>query len=132
MPSRDTWKYLALQVAGWWLLALALLWVHALAGLPLWAAGALLALFIAKDLLLIPVLDRVRHRPAASTTIPVGARGTAVERLDPRGYVRVNGELWKAETPSAAIPAGAPIAVREAHGFTLIVEAVAACENRPP
>jgi len=32
----------------------------------------------------------------------VGARAVVIERLDPRGRVRVSGELWDAESGAAA------------------------------
>ena len=53
----------------------------------------------------------------------VGARGQAVERLAPAGYVKVEGELWRAEAAGAEIAAGTAIVVREARGLTLRVEA---------
>jgi membrane-bound ClpP family serine protease len=118
--TRETWKQLAWQAAGWWLTALALAWAHALAGLPLWAAGAILTLVILKDLAVLPLL---RHlRAPASAVVAAGAHGTAVDTLDPRGYVRIAGELWRAEARGAAIVAGTEVVVRARRGLTLVVE----------
>ena len=55
----------------------------------------------------------------------VGARGVAQEELAPRGYIRVRGELWRAEikADNGRIPSGSPVRILEAQGMTLIVEA---------
>ena len=55
----------------------------------------------------------------------VGMRGTAMERLDPSGYVRVRGELWQAEVMGGCPPIdeGQGVRVRGIHGLTLLVQA---------
>ena len=55
----------------------------------------------------------------------VGMRGTAMERLDPSGYVRVRGELWQAEVMAGCAPIdeGRGVRVRGIHGLTLVVQA---------
>jgi membrane protein implicated in regulation of membrane protease activity len=55
-------------------------------------------------------------------TRPIGQRAEAVVRLAPSGFVRVNGELWKARVPHGDVSAGEVVVVRAADGFTLIVE----------
>ena len=48
-----------------------------------------------------------------------------LEWLSPSGYVRVGGELWRAEARDGrAIAAGARVVVREARGLSLVVEEV--------
>jgi len=68
----------------------------------------------------------VAFRPSPTQAWPIGARGHAIEPLNPSGYVRVRGELWKAEAfgPAAQIPAGSPVVVREGRGLTLLVDPV--------
>ena len=54
----------------------------------------------------------------------VGERGVAEEDLNPRGYVRVRGELWHAElieSGAAKIPEGRGVLVREVRDLTLLV-----------
>jgi membrane-bound ClpP family serine protease len=67
----------------------------------------------------------VRHTLDPPRGPLLGARGRAVERLDPSGYVRVDGELWRAEAMDGEIAAGAQVVVREADGLTLRVESAA-------
>ena len=47
----------------------------------------------------------------------------AQEQIDPRGYVHVRGELWRAETEPADGPilAGSRVKVVVANGMTLVV-----------
>ena len=121
--SREIWVYVLWQLPGWCLTGSVALWVAALTGLPAWAAGALVGLVMLKDFALFPAM-RVVFRPPRVDERLVGARGRAVELLAPGGYVRVHGELWKAEARAAGrqIEAGTPIVVREARGLTLLVE----------
>lgn len=53
----------------------------------------------------------------------VGKKGLAQERLDPRGMVRVRGELWQAEAEprDQPIEPNSEIRVTGAHNLTLIV-----------
>jgi hypothetical protein len=58
-----------------------------------------LVLYVGKDLLLYPAMRAVFRPPAPS--VPLGARGKAIDRLAPSGYVRVNGVLWLKTSNSA-------------------------------
>jgi membrane protein implicated in regulation of membrane protease activity len=115
-------RYALRQLPGWSVAGLVLLWLNALAGLPAWAVAVILALIVVKDLVLYPFMRQVFH-PASDGMI--GARGRTVEALAPVGYVRVNGELWRARAadPADLIPSGSAVIVREARGLTLLVEA---------
>jgi membrane protein implicated in regulation of membrane protease activity len=121
------WAYLLLQVPDILLAGLIVLALHRWAGLPLaWAGLAFLA-WIVKDLAMYPVL---RNTLAASRTWPetfIGARAVAADALAPVGYVKLEGELWRAENVSSQppIPAETPVVVRAVHGFTLLVESEA-------
>jgi membrane protein implicated in regulation of membrane protease activity len=50
----------------------------------------------------------------------VGRKGTATSDLDPKGHVRVRGELWTAVAPEP-ISAGTPIVVTGLDGIKLLV-----------
>ena len=118
-------RYVALQVPGWMLAAFAAWWLVAKAGFAPWLGGLGLALFVIKDLALYPwVRDAYAVGDPTAGALPVGRTGTASERLDPTGYVRVGAERWRAEIAPgcAAIEAGARVRVREVRGLTLIVE----------
>jgi membrane protein implicated in regulation of membrane protease activity len=118
-------RYVALQVPGWVLVGCAAWWLVAKAGLAPWLAGLGCALFVLKDLALYPwVREAYAEGDPAAAALLVGRTGTARERLDPAGYVRIGAELWRAELRqgSAAIEAGARVRVRAVEGLTLIVE----------
>ena len=53
----------------------------------------------------------------------VGSRGRTTTPISPTGYVRVNGELWRASS-SSNIGAGEEIAVAGREGMTLLVSPV--------
>jgi len=117
----DLSKYVLWQLPGWILVGAGLVWLHVFLGLPLVLVGVVFALDLAKDLMLFPAMRTV-FQPAGDPS-PVGADGETVEALRPLGYVRVNGELWRARhARSARLPAGRRVVVRAASGLTLIVE----------
>jgi membrane protein implicated in regulation of membrane protease activity len=112
-------RYLVLQLPSWVVVAAGLIVLHWLTGWPAWIVPACTALYVAKDLVMYRfVRDTLRSPPPRL----VGVRGRAVEPLAPRGWVRVAGELWRAETRGAPVEAGAEVVVREVHGLTLRVE----------
>jgi membrane protein implicated in regulation of membrane protease activity len=73
--------------------------------IPDWALWSIVAVWVAKDALLYPLVWR-----SYDTAYPVtahsmeGAHGVATERIDSTGYVRVRGELWRAELTDSAPP----------------------------
>jgi membrane protein implicated in regulation of membrane protease activity len=111
--------YLIAQVPGWGLAAIAL-W-----GLQHWAivstglAASLLALWIAKDLLLFPKMRRFFESEPAERRM-VGERGTAVTVVGTEGLVRVRGELWQARCEQRILPETV-VLVRDVQGLTLVV-----------
>lgn len=120
-----TWtRYLLFQVPGWILAAVILLGLMYWIGLTLWIAIGAFSLWVIKDLVFYPLL-RKAYESSAKTGADqlVGLQGVARERLDPRGYVHVRGELWRAETEPADGPilAGSRVKVMAANGMTLIV-----------
>ena len=76
--------------------------------LPLWIAVGAFLLFVIKDLLLYPLLRKsYESSPTIGADQLVGLWGVAQEQIDPRGYVHVRGELWRAETESSDKPISA-------------------------
>ena len=111
--------YLAWQAPSWIAVAAALMLLRWLADLPAWIAPVGVAVVIVKDLAMYRVLRHTLQPPRARL---IGARGRAVEPLAPVGYVRVEGELWRAEAVGTSIAAGTDVVVCEANGLTLRVE----------
>jgi membrane protein implicated in regulation of membrane protease activity len=117
-------RYLLLQVPGWILVALILAGLCRWADLPLWAAFGAYAVYVGKDFVLYPFLRRA-YEPDSRTGVELlaGERGVAETELNPEGFVRVRGELWRAqiEPGSAAVRPGEPVVVVAGRGMTLIV-----------
>lgn len=103
-------------LAGWWL--------RDSFDAPLWLAAGVPVAWVIKDYALYPMLRsayeadyrrRIEHL--------IGAEGTTVEPLDPVGYVRVRGELWRARPHRPAVRAGkgCRVEVTGTEGTTLVV-----------
>lgn len=118
-------KYVLLELPGWALAAGLLGFFVWRESLSLPVAALLFALWVGKDFALYPLLRSAYEdgRPDGAGGL-VGALGTARERLDPEGYVRVGSELWRAvvSREQAPVEAGAPVRVLEVHDLTLRVE----------
>ena len=118
-------RYVLFQVPGLVLLFLLLILARRVVALPTWFIWSLVALWVIKDLMLFPAVwhayDQERRDDASSM---VGSRGIAEDRLDPSGYIRVHGELWKADVMggSRSIGKGEKVTVRGIRGLTLLVE----------
>jgi membrane protein implicated in regulation of membrane protease activity len=119
-------RYLLFQILGWAILALVLYVLVHKTEVPRWAAMGLFILWVIKDLAMFPLVRSSYEgnaRTGAETLI--GSRGRVQEPLTPEGYVKINGELWKAQTesPDQLLARDTPVRVRGARGLTLIVEA---------
>ena len=97
--------------AGGWASATA--W--ALAALAL-SSAALAAVFV-----LPAVAYRHARGPGRGTQQLVGASGTTLSPLTPRGIARVNNETWTAQSLSGPLPSGAPVHVVKVDGVRLLV-----------
>ena len=113
------------QVPGVVLLYLLLILARRVVTFPTWFIWGLVGFWVIKDLILFPAVwrayDRERRDDVSSM---IGSRGIAEDRLNPSGYIRVHGELWKAEVMggSPSIGEGEQVTVREIRGLTLLVE----------
>lgn len=119
-------KYMLLQIPGWVIMTLLLIGLLNWIALPLWVAGALFVAWVVKDFLLYPfVRTAYESNVRTGSAQLIGTKGVAHERLAPRGYIHVNGELWQAtaEPQNKPIASGTPVCVRAAQGLTLVVTA---------
>lgn len=94
---------------------------------PLWAIQGLLLFWVVKDIARYPLVRRAYERSAKTGAEElIGTKGTTQDRLDPEGYVKVHGELWKARTDPVDQPIDPNTTVEvkaAATGMTLIVRA---------
>ena len=119
------WAYLLLQLPDILLAGLILFVLHRWAGLPYgWAVGAFVV-WVVKDIAMYPLVRSAFAPARTGAEAFIGARAVVADALAPLGYVRLDGELWRAESlrPQQAIPAGAPVVVRAVQGLTFLVEA---------
>ena len=121
-------RYALLHIASWLGagLAVALCWeLDLISGQT---AMALFVLWFLKDVVAYPFV-RHAYEDNGRTRIEelLGSRGEVQRELAPLGFIRVRGELWRAEVADGAPPlaAGVPVIVRAARGMTLVVEPIA-------
>ena len=118
------WRYTAFQIPGWVLAVTAGWWMYRSLDVPTWAAVGLPVFWFVKDMALYPLL---RTAYDANDIPPVerliGSHGRPVEPLSPRGYVRISGELWRAEAEGEPIARHADVEVVGAKGLVLRVRA---------
>jgi membrane protein implicated in regulation of membrane protease activity len=117
-------RYILLQVPGTALLVLILIQLRNWFDFPAWSVWGLVAISVAKDVILFPFVwsayDWDSQREANSM---VGRRGIVKERLAPSGYIKIRGELWKANVVGSSPPIekGEAVRVEEMRGLTLLV-----------
>lgn len=119
-------KYWALQLPGTVLVIAILLAVEDDLAWPRWLVWTIVAAWVAKDAILYPFVWR-SYDPREPARLPYpmeGAKGIAIERIDPCGLVRSSGELWRAELSCGARPVeqGETVKINARHRFTLLVE----------
>ncbi|MFQ5803158.1 MAG: NfeD family protein [Candidatus Methylomirabilales bacterium] len=122
---RPLTKYLLIQIPGWILVGLVLSLIRGWVDLPLWAAIGLFLLWVIKDLVMFPFV-RPAFEAGAKTGVDrlIGVQGIAEQRLAPSGYIRVGGELWRAEAleTDEPIPQGSRVRVQGVRGLTLLIQ----------
>ena len=99
--------------------------IHQWVGLSLGLFIALASLWMAKYVFVFSFVWRAYDKPRpGDVTSLIGTQGIAEERLDPSGYVRVHGELWRAEVigKTIAIEKGQTVLIEKADGLTLFVK----------
>ena len=69
-------------------------------------------------------LKAQRTKPAMGMHTFIGKTGEVVNPLEPKGTIKVNGEIWNAQSLSEKINVGEKIIVREIKNLTLYVEKV--------
>lgn len=101
---RTVVKYALLQIPGTALLIAILLFLHVRLGLSGWVVLWIMALWVAKDVCLFPLVWRAYESRSSERDSMIGEEAVAGGRLDPSGYVRVRGELWKARLEDSTRP----------------------------
>ncbi len=117
-------RYVLLNIPELAAVVLILIIIEHWAVLPVWLFWGIIGLWIVKDVLLFPFVWRAydwnRFEPSA---LMIGAVGIVKQRLAPSGYVRIHGELWRAEKLGQGPPieAGQIVRVQKMEGLTVFV-----------
>lgn len=117
-------RYAVLQVPGLVVLILILVLIKRFLVIPDGVFWGIIIVWVLKDVALYPFVWRAYDTGRHGKKDPmIGRTGTAVERLSPGGYVKIRGELWKAELfdTRAVIEKGEPVKVHKIDGLMLIV-----------
>ncbi len=87
-----------------------------------WLVAAMGAGFAVFFFTVVTAIIRMRRMPAyTGTQTMIGATAIARSDLDPKGYVFLKGERWKAVAVDGPIASGARVEVTGVRGFTLTV-----------
>ena len=118
-------RYALYQIPDMAILVLILFLVHQWVGLSLGLCIGLVTLWMVKYILVFSFVWRAYDKPRpGDVTSLIGTQGIAEELLDPAGYIRVHGELWRAEVvgKTMAIEKGQAVLIERAYGLTLLVK----------
>ena len=130
--SRETKRRIVLRYARYQIpdvaiFTLILFVLHQWVGLSLWLYIGFVSLWMVKYVLVFSFVWRAYDKPRPGDVKSlIGTEGIAEERLDPSGYIRVHGELWRAEVIGKTIPIekGQTVLIERACGLTLLVKPV--------
>lgn len=122
--TRIVIRYTLLQIPAIVLLVLILIFVQRWVVIPAWIFWGFIILWVVKDVVLFRYTWRAYDWDGGDKNLLIGAIGIAKERLAPSGYVKVGGELWRAEVLGGSLPieSGMNIRVKGVRGLTLLVE----------
>ncbi|MDH3443005.1 MAG: NfeD family protein [Deltaproteobacteria bacterium] len=119
-------RYLFFQIPGWVTAAVVAVGLLHWEIVPDWVALLGISVWVLKDLAFYPLLRSAyeTHVKSGSEAL-VGKKGTAQSDITQEGYIRINGELWRAVTEPAGlvIAAGTEVEVVRAEGMKVVVQA---------
>lgn len=70
------------------------------------------------------------RKPLIGLTSMIGMQGTVISPLNPEGFVKIKGELWRARAESGEIDSGAEVTVVGQEKLKLIVRKSVAGDNK--
>ena len=120
-------RYALYQIPDIVIFVLILFVLHQWVDLSLWLYIGVVTLWMVKYVLAFSFVWRAYDKPRPGDVKSlIGIEGIAEECLDPSGYIRVHGELWRAEVIGKTIPIekGQTVLIERACGLTLLVKPV--------
>jgi membrane protein implicated in regulation of membrane protease activity len=124
IPRPIYFRYILLNIPEFAAMILILVVIQYWVVIPVWLLWSIIGFWIVKDAILFPFIWRAYDWDrAGKSRSMIGERGVAKEKLIPAGYVKIRGELWRAEKIGAGPPIeeGQPVRVKKMEGLTLFV-----------
>jgi membrane-bound serine protease (ClpP class) len=128
MRSRPPIWYTVQAILGWMLeeaiLVAVVLWLLPLfnVNIPLWVLGILMVALAVHSYVMYRVgVPTFLMKPKVAAETIIGCDGKVTKRLDPEGYVKVQGVLWKATCAESELEVGDDVVVVDINGLRLIV-----------
>jgi membrane protein implicated in regulation of membrane protease activity len=134
IPGPIYLRYILLNIPELAAAVLILIIIQHWVALPTWLFWSIIGFWIVKDVLMFPFVWRAYDWDRSLQSGPmIGARGIARQRLAPSGYVRIKGELWRAERfgKGPPIEAGQAVRVEKREGLTVFVVPAAPSDAGP-
>ena len=98
--------------------------------MPLWGLIALMVAWGVCSVIIYRMGSRaLRRKPVISLPV-IGSQGRVVSRLAPEGLVRIENELWVAESAGTEIDVGTEVIVVEQDGLKLVVRKSSTGDSR--
>ena len=115
-------KYTLLQLSELAVIVFVLVLVRHWINYPVWVVWLTIPLLIVKDVIMFQFTWRAYDK--ANQNAMIGAEGTVTDKLSPSGYVRIQGELWRAIVidSGSVIEEGETATVTNIDGLTLHVQ----------
>ncbi len=128
MKTKPPIWYTVQAILGWMLeeaiLVAVVLWLLPLLSinLPLWVLGILMVALAVYSYTMYRVgVPTFLLKPKVAAETIIGNDGKVTKRLDPEGYVKVQGVLWKATCGESELEVGDDVVVVDIKGLRLIV-----------
>ncbi len=115
-------KYTLLQLSELAVIVFVLVLVRHWINYPVWVVWLTIPLLIVKDVIMFQFTWRAYDK--ANQNAMIGVEGTVTDKLSPSGYVRIQGELWRAIVidSGSVIEEGETVTVTNIDGLTLHVQ----------
>ena len=115
-------KYTLLQLSELAVIVFVLVLVRHWINYPVWVVWLTIPLLIVKDVIMFQFTWHAYDK--ANQNAMIGAEGTVTDKLSPSGYVRIQGELWRAIVidSGSVIEEGETVTVTNIDGLTLHVQ----------
>jgi membrane-bound ClpP family serine protease len=122
-PLRVIIRYTLFQIPEILLLGVVLYGLYIWFSVPMWMLVTIMGIWIAKDFIWFFFIWRVYEIPRSDKDPRLeGEVGVVIEPLNPQGYVKIRGELWKAKSEGdISIQVNAKVDVVDHKGLVLIV-----------